>query len=280
MAMKEARRHLIGEGGDYDKALAALKINIDYRNVSIFDQNAEGGYSVHHSHNVPQEHNLDVLRLCFVKDASFDNEEDKVLCDKYQFLIKEELPNQFLIIRGHDKQRRPIIIVRGRESTECNEEGYVLTRLLLVERATATVEYLTEGRVEKITVIFQMGGYQKSNLPPLAAVKKLVVMFQRMYPERLKRFIILDPPFWLNTLYYLVKLFLSDVTKEKIVMVKGEAEKTETLSALVDKEQAEPFMLSDGKLISQADAIHFVHNIPFFCLYDDAHCHRKDENAF
>ena len=34
MAMKEARRHLVGRGGDYDGALAGLQGSVDYRKVS------------------------------------------------------------------------------------------------------------------------------------------------------------------------------------------------------------------------------------------------------
>jgi len=223
-----------------------------------------------------QEYNIDVLRLCFAKDVNvvFASDEEKEQCTKYRTFIESELPKQNLTVRGRDKENRPIVIYmsrqEGSDSLSFDTEAFVVTRLYVVERAIAAVEFLSVGQEEKLTVFFRTGDYERANAPPFAAIKHMLTLLQPNYPERLKTFVMLDPPFWMRTLYSLIRIFLDEKTASKLVMVAGEAEKERELAEIVASDQAMPFMLSDGKLTSSIEPSYYLHQVPFYCPYDEA----------
>jgi hypothetical protein len=218
-----------------------------------------------------QEYNIDVLRLCFVPDASFASDGDRKLCERYQSLIEEEIPKQLIAVRGKDKMNRPILVYMSRQesSPEFDTEAFLLARIYALERAIAAVEYLSLGKEQTMIGMFRTGGYQQAHMPPLAAVKQAVTVLQGNYPERLEKFVMLDPPFWMRSIYAILSIFLDEDTASKIVMVSGDSERVTKLGEIMSKDQAMPFMLPEGELTSPIDPMYFLHEVPFHCLYDE-----------
>lgn len=203
-----------------------------------------------------------------MENAPYKNDEERDLCHQYRALIEEELPRQHLITRGRDLEGRPIAIYMMRQEAELDMKGFILTRVFMAERGAAAVEYLFEGGPEEsFTVFFRTGGYQQSNVPPMTAIRQMMAVLQGNYPERLNKLVILDPPFWMRSLYNLVSYFLDENTSRKVVMITGDEEKSQ--ADVVAKEQAMPFVRPDGKLSMEIDVTYYLQEVPFYCLYDD-----------
>jgi hypothetical protein len=134
-----------------------------------------------------------------------------------------------------------------------------------MERAIATSEFLSKGGEEKIVVVLDFATFYSSLAPPLASLKALASILQNCYSERLKRLIILDPPFWMRTMYGLLKPFLDPVTKAKFVVASGEKKKISIVKEVVNVEQAMPFLLPDGMLVDEVDMERFLRETKF-CL--------------
>eukprot|EP00540_Astrosyne_radiata_P021175 CAMPEP_0116828324 /NCGR_PEP_ID=MMETSP0418-20121206/3595_1 /TAXON_ID=1158023 /ORGANISM="Astrosyne radiata, Strain 13vi08-1A" /LENGTH=327 /DNA_ID=CAMNT_0004457205 /DNA_START=158 /DNA_END=1141 /DNA_ORIENTATION=- len=247
MVLKEALRHYVGEGQDYDKALISLQGAIDYR----------------------KEYKTNLFRTCLLDDFPYDNEEDAKLAAHYRQLIESDLPKQFIVIRGKDKEDHPIVLVSTRSTPDTDDEAYVMTRLHAVERVVAVAETVSRGKLEKVVTVLDFGDYKSGHSPPYNAIKQVVVLLQRKYPERLKRLIILDPPLWMRGLFFVIRPFLDPDTREKVFLVRGLDKKIEMFSGMIDKEQATSTLLPDGELTAPVDIQRYMHSVPFHCLYDD-----------
>ena len=136
--------------------------------------------------------------------------------------LEEEISKQVMVIRGMDRDSRAIVIKMPRESSETNEEAFITAQLYVAERAIATTEIQSEGKEEKVAAIFEFGNYSSSNAPPFRVMRLMVQLLQRNYPERLSHLCILDPPFFLRTIFTLIHPFLSADTKEKVIMISDE----------------------------------------------------------
>jgi len=246
-AMKEARRHYIGEGKDYAKALLSLQTTIDFR----------------------RERKVDLLKTCMQPDHDYYLNEDSQTATRYRDYIKDEAKCQTNVVRGHDKMFRCLLVKLKRHSLQANNEAFLMAHVYLVERAIATTEVLTEGKEEKCVGICDFGAYHSAFAPPRQVMKSAMDIFQRHYPERLSNLFILDPPLWMRVLYAVLRVFLSTDTCEKIIMIHGEEEKERLLGSHIDRDQAMPFMLPGGKLDSPAEMDIFLYDTPFHCLYDD-----------
>jgi hypothetical protein len=162
MAMKEARRHLVGEAGNYETALDAIRKAIKFR----------------------KEWKIDNLRTCF--DSTADGDDLKL-----KSLVVDDLEKQQMVARGHDRDFAAVgyKFCRQVPASETNEEAYILANLYSAERLMAATEFRTRGGQlgkERIVVAFDFTGYESSNAPPLSTLKKFVEILQRVYPERLK----------------------------------------------------------------------------------------------
>lgn len=158
-----------------------------------------------------------------MEDFPFESKEDTELAQHYRRLILEELPKQVLVVRGHDKEGHPVYNLMNRTAPKetTNEEGFVVTRLYVMERALAVTEVRSRGRLEKITAIMAYSQLQRGNSPPTDALKKLVVILQNSYTERLRRLIVLAPPTWARVVYNLIYPFLRRETTQKFIMASG-----------------------------------------------------------
>jgi len=290
MAMREARRHYVGENRDYDKASHNFKRTVRFR----------------------IEMRLDDLRTCGANSGSGgsstgdDNNErapaeDGSIVDRYCELLRLDLRRQPMAIRGHDRDYRALLIKMGRtagpsssnrggtdgddddlsasstSSTESlspsdRELAYTLAQLYVVERASACAEYVSRGHQEELVAVFDFATYSSANSPPIKTIIHAATLLQHHYPERLKALVILDAPFWMRAVYFAVQPFLSDRTKKKIVMVSGTEAKAEVFQGElvhVEPEHATPLMMPDGKLRTVIDPDRFLDEVPFHAPYDD-----------
>jgi hypothetical protein len=279
MAMKEARRHLVGEHGNYEKTLDAMRKAIQFR----------------------KEWQIENLRTCF--DSTADEDDLKL-----KSLVVDDLEKQQMVVRGHDRDFAAVgyKFCRQVPASETNEEAYILANLYSAERLVAATEFRTRGGQlgkEKIVMAFDFMGYESSNAPPLSALKKFVEILQRVYPERLKvrnsrhayrlffqwsslllthpcsclyflfkhikTLVVVEPPFLMRALYTAIFPFLAVDTRAKVQMASGEEKRNEIFRQLIDLDQAMPVILSGGKLDSSVNMDHFLLKVPFHLLYDD-----------
>lgn len=250
MAMREARRHLVGEGGKYEKGLVSLQKTIEFR----------------------KQWNIDLVRSCSLTHTNVSAEGDDARQKRLHYfeLLKKDLSNQLMVVRGHDVENRAVLIKMGRESSETDPQAYTLAQIYMAERALACTEVRTRGKQEKITVVFDFENYSSANSPPKTVILSTVKALQGNYPERLAKLIILDPPLWMRGVYALVYPFLATETRAKVVLTSGSAQKEQHLSPLIDVSQASPLLLPDGKLKPEVDLHRMLHDVPFHALYDEA----------
>ena len=145
-----------------------------------------------------------------------EDEDEKEFLLRSESLIEAELTRQAMHVRGHDLDNRAILHRSYRTSVESEQESYVLAMIYMAERAFACSEALTKGREEKIMCVFDYSGYSSSMTPALETTKTSILLLQRNYPERAKKIVVLDPPFWMRGLYSIISLFLAEVTREKV----------------------------------------------------------------
>jgi len=264
MALRECRRHYIGEGKKCNKTLAAIKEALQYR----------------------LEYDMESIRSCIApfedfpfastktnlkheKDGSF------ITMEELKDMILDELTNkQEMVVRGHSKEHSAILYkhTRTARTEETNPQAYLYANIYIAERGLAVNEFLSLGKQEKLLVIFNFRQYNSANSPPHHLHDIMTKMMSRTYPERLAKLILMEPSLWLRVGYKLVYPFLARDTRDKIAFlpnVQSEQRKRAVFGHLVDPEQATQHLLHDGKLTSPLDAKHFVMNVPFHQLYDD-----------
>lgn len=247
-----------------------------------------------------QEKNIDLLRVCFADtekgertspDAKTKNVElsieEENQCLHFEQLLEDDFTIQKMAVRGHDKENRPVIVKLCRETKwsgdENADEGFQLAQFYIAERAIANAELRSVGKHGKVTAIFDFSSYDPGNAPPVKVMVETIKALQANYPERLGKAVVLDSPFWMQTLVQLVNPFLAPVTRDKLAVLgtsvlpklwsKGpssEQIREDTVRAIIDADQAMPFMLTDAKLTTAIDAHHQLRLVPFFELYDSA----------
>jgi hypothetical protein len=192
-----------------------------------------GSYSFHFAANTPQERKIDLLRTLFDSSWSYATEEDAKVAEKYCSYLEEEMSKQVMAVRGKDRDERAIAIKMPRESSETNEEAFITAQLYIAERVIAATEYISEGKEEKVVAVFEFSNYSSSNAPPFRVMRSMAQILQHNYPERLCHMCILDPPFFMRTIFKLIHPFLSRDTKEKVIMLSDKVRiKNEGTSAL------------------------------------------------
>ena len=187
---------------------------------------------------------------------------------KYRSRIEADAAKQLAYVRGCDRDGRALLVVHPRTSADTVDEDFILTQIYLVERAIAATEDSSLGRIEKISAVFDFGAFQSSLAPSLNAVKAVCGILQNRYSERLQKLIVTDPPFWMRTMWGIVKPFLDPVTSAKFIVASGSKRKQLIVSEVIDESQAMPFLIPTGKLTDDVDCGLFLGVVPFQCGYD------------
>lgn len=245
-ALKEIRRHYVGEGRIYSSALAAIREALEYRRTYRFD----------------------AIRSCFYGSDEHKGE-DFDRAKKYKKLIRDDLERQTMVIRGVDDQGRVIVYKPPRTSSGDDaevDEAFLLTQIYTAERAMATNEFVSKGKIELLTVVFNFQDYSRKNTPPTSVMIKMLKLLQRCYPERLRILIIVNPPFWLRGIYNLIWPLLSTATAEKLSLPSGQAAVATEFQKIVSCNKELEAMLLSGD-ISSVDLTDYTQQ-PFHRLFE------------
>jgi CRAL/TRIO domain len=249
----------------------------------------------------PKETKIDLLKICFSEPLGHPESQatapqttriiqlddtDERQCAHFEAIIENDLGIQKMVVRGHDKEKRPIIVKFCREAKWSVEsphadEGFTMAQLYVAERAIAVAELSSLGTNEKLTAIFDFSAYDSSHAPPITVMVETLKALQANYPERLGKALILDTPYWMQAVMQLVSPFLSAATRDKLTLLgssilpriwssgpSAEEVRLSTVRAIVDPDQAMPFMLPDARRTSDIDITHQLRRVPFFELYD------------
>jgi hypothetical protein len=223
-ALKEIRRHYIGEGRNKSNTISAIQMASLYR----------------------KQYRMDILRSCFYdEDYSSSSSSDSDLAAQYKNLVVQDLQRQpMVVLQCVDKFSRAIVYKPPRSSNpSASDHAFIITQLYTAERAIATTEFHSAGKVEKLSLIFNFENYSSRNSPSSSTVITLVKVLQTCYPERLGVLCVLSPPFWMRAFFNLVWPFLSKTTTEKIKLSR------EAISELVGEdgnEELEKMILVDS----------------------------------
>lgn len=154
---------------------------------------------------------------------------------EYSFVEKKDnaginvcLKKQKAVIMGHDKNNRPIILVRPKfhyssDQTESELEKYAL---LIIE---TTRLFMKEG---EITILFDLTDFSLSNMD-YAPVKFIITCFEAHFPESLGSLLIHKAPWLFTPIWAIVKKWLDPVVASKIVFTN----KTSDLNKYIDSSQ-------------------------------------------
>ena len=215
-AMREARRHWIGEQRHFEKAQSALQKALALR----------------------KEHRVDLVRLAGEAENLENNsqftKEEKETVHRYRLLLEEELGTQLTLVGGLDKDQRAVALRFSRTKADTNVEAYLVAQMYIAERATAATEFYSRGLHEKVVAIAEYKDYSSTNAPPMLSLREMIATLQQLYPERLFKMVMTDPPFWMRTLYNILYPLLAKKTTEKMVMTTGKEQKQEALEQLID----------------------------------------------
>ncbi|KAK2550878.1 Phosphatidylinositol transfer protein CSR1 [Acropora cervicornis] len=102
---------------------------------------------------------------------------------------------------------RPIVLVTARNHDARNRDLNVLTKFIIyiLEEATRKCD---EGVIDNLCITFDL--------------KQLIWLLSRRYPERLGKCLIVNSPFFFTGCWALIRLWLHEVTSNKIVFIKNE----------------------------------------------------------
>ena len=258
-AVREANRHL--EGETFEDAIVLLKETIEFHS-----NNKTASYR-----ELASSKNKDGSAAAAAGGSSSSSSSS--CSPERRMMIEDELCNWHkFCVRGHDREDRAVIFAypRKKASQSNNERDdvkpFVETIVYTMSRAVACSEFTSGGHQEKIVCVIDAQG---SSAPSMKACKEGVQALQKNFPGRLKNLIFLNPPFFLMTLYNMIKPFLDPLTKAKFIIVKSDKAKIAAISKLVDVSQAMPTMLPGGTLTSEVDARTYLYDVPFHRLYDD-----------
>jgi CRAL/TRIO domain len=252
-AMREARRHYLGEHRNYEKALASLREACDFRIEWKLDLLREIGQS-----------------STFLNASNFnadDGHDDCEIMQRYRGYLEDELGKQPNIVGGQDRYDRAVIVRWGRSNATLDYDGFLLTQIYTAERAIAATEIQSMGKEEKIILLVDLSNYDRRHVPPIAKVMEACTKLQRLYPERILHSILLDPPLWARMLHATIKPFLTKRTRRRIIMISGQEEKDTTLADMIDVANALPVFTSDGKLQQFVDIPRFLNGTVFHSPY-------------
>lgn len=244
-----ARRHLVAENGHNDRALAKMKATLQYR----------------------EDMNIEVIRQCFYREQYPDDVGGSELHEKYRAALNKELSGSKTFVRGKSVDGRALYVVLPHKFTSgFDPEWYMKYNIYTLERAIAITENASDGRLEKVVVVFDFGSYSHALRPPMGLSKELQFCLRDHYPERVDTVVLVDTPFIFRAFWAIMKPFIDPVTRRKVKFVTGDDHKTEVLGGLIEADQAMSFMRPDGERAEEMDMKKYLFDTPFdeMCVED------------
>jgi hypothetical protein len=133
--------------------------------------------------------------------------------------VESDMAKQPVIMKGADGQSRAVLFKFPRRSGGTTEKEYLTTQLYIAERANAVIEYVSQGRQETMVAIFDFSEMRSGYSPNLQWQISAIRVVQLLYPERLHKLVLLEPPFWMRGLFISIRPFLSKATANKIQII-------------------------------------------------------------
>ncbi|KAK3282121.1 hypothetical protein CYMTET_10127 [Cymbomonas tetramitiformis] len=130
-------------------------------------------------------------------------------------VVESETRSGKAIILGLDKEKRPLILVRAQfhdpNSTEFNLDTFTCFCIHTLSKAVEMMAPPTTS----MTIIFDLDNITLNNLD-MQAVKRLIYLLTKFYPERLGQCLILNAPIIFSTFWAGVSLLLAERTVQKM----------------------------------------------------------------
>lgn len=210
MALREIARYFDAAKEDPELTLKALKITCGFR----------------------QEYRIDIIRSCLDDDVMYKNKDDEELAKKYRNLISTELAIQPMLVKA-GTTGRGVLSIGPRSSSERDDEGYILSLIYMIERAVAATESLSKGAETQMDVIIDANSVKSKFSPSRSTLKRLIHILQNHYCQRLGTLVVLDPPFWLSTLWSVISVFVDKRTRNKLQLARGDEAKEKLLGQVL-----------------------------------------------
>jgi hypothetical protein len=132
-------------------------------------------------------------------------------------LVRSDMQKQYVVIRGHDRDNRTVMIRFLRAETGTTEEAYVLVAMIyMAERSVAATEFLSMGTEERSIAVYDFNGFDSSNAPPFKFRAAAATLLQKICPERLQILVMVEPLFWIRGVLSLLNPFLSESITSRI----------------------------------------------------------------
>ncbi|CAD8185050.1 unnamed protein product [Paramecium octaurelia] len=133
--------------------------------------------------------------------------------------IKKELDMNKTFWNGQDKLGNPCLVIKARRHFPGQSDPDTLIRYMLY-MIDVGIERAEQVGTGKITVIWDREGVSTKNFDSsmFKIIKRMITLVQDNYAERLHQAYILYPNFLYKTVMTIVKPFLSERTKQKIIL--------------------------------------------------------------
>ena len=174
-----------------------------------------------------------------------------------------------IYVRGYDKNGRAVLILRpGKENSKLgfDELNQMRHLVFFLERAIACTK--EKSNQEKFVLLVDYSGFSPFvHAPPMSTTKHSIVILQNHYPERMYRVYICNAPMYFRGFWAMVKPFLDQVTRDKLVVCSGK-EGLEVMQRDFDLEKVEECAFGTGHL-REYNSKEYLLETPFNKTFDE-----------
>mmetsp|Transcript_20721 Transcript_20721/g.57583 ORF Transcript_20721/g.57583 Transcript_20721/m.57583 type:complete len:252 (-) Transcript_20721:166-921(-) len=158
------------------------------------------------------EFGVDAIARCF------DEGGDKEIAA----IVRKESETCKMYARGYDKDGRAIVYMRGASENSRDETGNLINIVHHLEKGIACSR---KNGMDMMSFIIDYEGFRLRDAPSMSVTRKILDILQSLYPERMHRAYICNPPFVFRTFWALVKPFIDPATKRKIMFCTSSSSK-------------------------------------------------------
>jgi hypothetical protein len=148
-------------------------------------------------------------------------------------IIEKENETGKIYCRGYDREGRVAMYMRPHHENTNDALNNMRHLVYQLERAIACTKKKSGG-LEKINLMIDYEHFRIRDSPPMSTSKWTIQILQNHYPERLFKAYVLNPGFVFRTFLTVIRPFLDPVTKSKIAMASGKAEKQKKIGERFD----------------------------------------------
>jgi predicted Ser/Thr protein kinase len=246
-------RHFRAEKGNVPKAIHQIKETLQWR----------------------IDFGVDVIVSCF--QVEHTDQDTPAHAEMREILSRESVPGK-IYARGYDTQGRAFMYMTpARENTnhELNNMRHLVFHLEKTIACTArkSVQLQHPNKkivpLEKVNAIIDYEGFKIRNAPPMSTTQYTLDILQKHYPERMRHFYLLHPPFVFQVFWSMIKHFVDPVTKEKIVFCSGKNHTRKLLDHVSEVDKLEPRAYGSNPNLRPFDAEEYLRRLPFNVSFDE-----------